>query len=428
MTYRNGDCVPAVVLSTALPSSLGVIRSLGRNGVPVVAVDRKLGMAMYSRYVRRRILVPRDVLNQIPSGAPFLPWDRLPADWLLEQLESLELPVGSVIIPTTDVATHFAASNHERLSKRFSVACPPWKELQPLWERQSCWKLAKHLGIGVPESYNPTSIEELEDLVSGLDFDERSWLIRLDPWSSKAISDTGNLTRPASDAADLLVRCREHWQKLGKVPEISEIIPGPSESCIAASMVIAPDGTRLVGYSTRRVEVYPYYQPRASDRYYPGGNVFCETHHDQEAIDSAYRLAREVGFYGAATVEFRRRPTDNRLFLIKVDLQPVNSIAISSAIGQDQATALYELLTGVTQRRPLDYPNGVAWLWLRAYLHGILRWRLRTPIHRQAASLIRRVPNIKAYGDASLRDPKPFLVTFWSGIKSLLRLGSSSLC
>ena len=425
MTFKSGDSLPAVVLSTAFPNSLGVIRSLGRRGVPVVAVDRRLGMAMYSRYVRQRIIIPCDVLNRIPSGAPFLPGDRLPADWLLEQLESLGLPVGSAIIPTTDVTLHFAASHHERLSERFSVGCPPWKEIEPLWDRQSSWRLARHLGIAVPESYNPGSIQELEDLVAGLDFKERSWMLHLDPWSSEPLSGSGNLSRPGGDAANLLLRCREHWRKRERVPEILEIIPGTSESCIGVSMVIALDGSPLVSYSTRRLEVYPFYESRARDRFQPGGNVFCETFHDQEAIDCAHRLVREAGFYGAATVEFRRRRTDNRLFLIKVDPHPVNTIALSSAIGQDQAIALYEMLTGVTQRRPLKYPDGVAWLWIRAYLHAILRWRLRMPIHRQAASLIRRVPNIKASGDVSLRDPKPFVVTVWRGIKSLLRFGSA---
>ncbi len=424
MTSKNGASVPAVLLNTSFPNSLGVIRSLGRRGVPIVAVDRQLGMAMYSRYVRRRIIVPRDVLNRIPSGAPFLPRERLPADWLLGQLESLELPAGSAIIPTTDVTLHFAASHHERLSKRFSVACPPWEQLQTLWDRQSCWKLAQHLGIAVPKSYNPASIQEFEDLVAGLDFEERSWMIRVDPWSSEPISDSGNLTRPGGNSATLLLHCREHWQKLGRIPEIVEIIPGPSESCIAVTMVIAPDGTPLGSYSTRRLEVLPYYESRARDEFHPGGNVFCETRRDQEAIDCAHRLVREAGFYGAATIEFRRRWTDDRLFLIKVDPHPVNSNALSGVIGQDQAEALYELLTGVTLRRPAKYPDGVAWIWIRAYLHAILRWRLRMPIHRQAASLIRRVPNIKAYGDASLHDPKPFLVTVWSGIKSMLGLGA----
>ena len=415
---RRGHLPPtAVVLGTQLPVSLGVIRSLGRLGVRIVAVDRRAGIGMHSKYVRQRLLIPHDVLGNLSDEA-FLPSRRWPTDWLIKELNSLGLPAGSLIIPTSDESTYFAARNHEALSEQLTVACAPWSQIEPLWDKRSSFELARKLGIGVPEFYAPSSNHELEDVVANLDFQKRSWMLRVEVWSSEPMSAAGNLTCPAGrNTAAVLDQCHDVWRRSGKPPLIIEVVPGPSECCIAASVVIAPDGTPVVRYSTRRIEVYPYVEVAPDAPYYPGGNVFCETYHDQEALDAACALLRQTGYYGAATFEFRRHVQDNRLILIKFDPRLINRIALSTAIGQDEAVAICEVFAGDEPHPAPTYVQGAVWLWLGAFLYGVRKRRRRQSIHRQVASLIRRVLNIKAFGDASFRDPKPFLVMMWRGLK-----------
>ncbi|MDA9981409.1 hypothetical protein N9H39_01435 [Gammaproteobacteria bacterium] len=418
---RPSDQKVAVVLGSGFPAMLGVITSLGRQGWRVIVIDRRHGMAMYSKYVDQRIVIPADAMN-VEEDQLFMPERRFPCKWLIDKINELDLPQGATIFPVSDEATYFASCNHEELSRNFIVACAPWSVIEPLWDKRSSFELARSVGIDVPEYYTPQSGRELKEIVAKLNFDEQVWMIRQEVTASEPTTIDGQLTSPGvGDATAFLEQCLELKHRSGNFPLIAEVIPGTARHCIGVTVVIAPDNTRIVRYCTRRIEVFPYVEVSAGNPYYPGGNVLCETYHDEEAIDAADRLLTAAAYYGTATIEFRRHAGSDHLVMLKFDPRINNQMALGRAIGQDEALAAVDVFRGAELSRAAEFPDGVTWLWAGAFFWGMSKRRKRMPVLDQLSLLLRQIPGIQAVGDFSIGDPRPFFVTLWRGLKLLSR-------
>jgi predicted ATP-grasp superfamily ATP-dependent carboligase len=133
-----------------------------------------------------------------------------------------------------------------------------------------------------------------------------------------------------------------------------------------------------------------------------GSVVWCETCHDEEAVEAAQALIKRSGYTGVATVEFRRDARHNSLFLTKFEQRTVRATSLSRAIGMDIPTALYSAFTGGAPRVASDYRDGVGWIWLQAYAASILRMRTRWELMRAIA----RIHAVRAFGE-DLSDPVP---------------------
>jgi predicted ATP-grasp superfamily ATP-dependent carboligase len=277
--------------------------------------------------------------------------------------------------------------------------------------------LATDVGCASPDWYEPRTVTELEEVARSLDFGSRDWMIRAEAWSTGATSPNGQLTMPAGSTADSMIdRALGLHERTGTLPTISEVIPGPTTSCLGVALVIGPAGETLVEYSLRRLEVYPYVAVGSDAPNHPGGVVLAETHHDPEAIGIARHMAAKVGYTGAATFEFRRRP-DGELVFLKVDPRICNTLALSTRIGQDEASALYDGFRGRATGPPPAYRDGVRWIWAGAHVYGARRRRVRMSYTRQAVFLARQLPRLRAAGDLSWIDPMPALNSFWRGLR-----------
>ncbi len=123
--------------------SLGAIRSLGRMGVPVYAVQEAAwAPAAHSRYLRGRVLWR-------PAG--------LTPDQVQAGLAQLSDRIGStaVLIPTDDAGAIFLAEYGERLRGRFLFAQPPAGLPRLLAGKHSLHQLCAELGVPSPRSCVP---------------------------------------------------------------------------------------------------------------------------------------------------------------------------------------------------------------------------------------------------------------------------------
>ncbi|MGI9604752.1 MAG: hypothetical protein ACR2P0_01305 [Acidimicrobiales bacterium] len=417
MTARPDASQPAaVIIGATLPGTTSMVRSLGRRGVDLTLIDRRHGVPMSSRYTDRTVVISDETAAaEHDDDERFDETRRLPTTWLLEHVESTYAD-GTVLLCGSDEAAWFLAHNHDRLSERFIVAGSSWPAVETLWDKATAWQLAESIGCSVPLWYQPGTVDELESIATSLDFEQSSWMIRAEAWSSAATSPAGQLTMPAGPTSEtLLERSLDLHRRTGELPTIAEVIPGPSSSCIGVSMVIGPDGSTLVEYSIRRLEIYPYVAVGRDSPNHPGGVVHAETMHDSEAIDAAGRMAKAAGYRGAVMFEFRRRPSGELVFL-KVDPRVCNTLAISTAVGQDEAIALYDGFRGRAVDGPGRYQDGVGWIWAGAWAYGIPRRRARQGLIGQVAGLARRAPSIRASGDLSLTDPVPVLDSLRRGL------------
>ncbi len=200
-------------------------------------------------------------------------------------------------------------------------------------------------------------------------------------------------------------------ERTGEYPTIQRLVPGATDMSIGVTMVVDGDGRSIVTYCARRLRLQTY--SKVDDFRHPydlGGNVFCETVHDPEAIAHAQRLVRRLGWVGLITIEMRRDATGGSLTFVKVDPRPVRSTSLSTALGMDVPNAVYEVASGASALPELDeYPAGVCWIWLDSFLGSLWRNRSNASVRKELAGMLRRWQHIHAFAFWDWRDPLPFL-------------------
>ena len=159
--HINDVSTPVVVLrgvESASHGALGILRSLGRWGVPVYAVAcRRRTAAFFSRYCKGKY-----VWNVANGHA-----DRS-VDFLLDVARKIGRR--AILIPSDDKALLFCASCAERLREQFLFPelCPGL--IRELSSKEGMYQLAKKHGVPTPEAAFPKSRQDVLEFVSRATF------------------------------------------------------------------------------------------------------------------------------------------------------------------------------------------------------------------------------------------------------------------
>ena len=132
---------------------LGIVRSLGRQGVPVCVLDDELSISRYSRYSTKFVKLP-DLHNE-----------RVVVDTLLELGKRLSLE-GWVLYPTREELVAAISHHRSELSELFRVPTPEWESVRWAWDKRNTYRLAQELDIPIPVTHYPENVEQLAQLDS----------------------------------------------------------------------------------------------------------------------------------------------------------------------------------------------------------------------------------------------------------------------
>ena len=130
---------------------LGIARSLGRLGVPVIVIDDERSIAGASRYVRQTVRVP-DLRSEEATVAG------------LRSLVEHHGAQGWVLFPTRDEQVATLAKRLVQLEAWFRVPSPGWGSIRHAWDKRATYELASSLGIPIPMSWFPDCVEELPEV------------------------------------------------------------------------------------------------------------------------------------------------------------------------------------------------------------------------------------------------------------------------
>ena len=154
--------VPVLVFKTARNiiqhGPLGIIRSLGRLGVPVYAcVEDRFAPAALSRYLTRAFV-----------------WDTcgLNTERLLTGMAAIGERLGrpTVLVPTDDSAAAFVAEHSDALSKWFLFPRLPKELPRRLANKREIYHLCQRIGVPCPESAFPASVEDVHAYIERAKF------------------------------------------------------------------------------------------------------------------------------------------------------------------------------------------------------------------------------------------------------------------
>jgi D-aspartate ligase len=298
---------------------LGVVRSLGRRGVPVwVLAGKDDALARFSRYVERT--VPVGDLDSADLVANLLE---------LAETEGLE---GWALIPTADESAATLSRHRETLTQRFVVTVPAWEVLRWMYDKRLTYELAKEVGVDHPWTAYPQNAADVENLAC-------QFPVILKP----AVKPVFNRLTAAKawrvdSPPELLKRYEEACALVA--PDtlmVQQVVPGGGESQFSFA-ALCLDGSVLASATARRSRQYPADFGRAS--------TYVETVKAPEVEEPARRLLSAARYTGLAEIEFKRDSSTGRLLLLDVNPRVWGWHSLCPRAGVDFPFLLWQLARG----------------------------------------------------------------------------------
>ncbi|HKY49732.1 MAG TPA: ATP-grasp domain-containing protein [Candidatus Limnocylindria bacterium] len=316
--------------------SLGVVRSLGRRGIPVWVLTDEHLLASWSRYCRRAI--------PWPAAAEADQVARLLA---LAREHGID---GWALYPAGEEAAAMLARNRDALAERYrSTVLVPWETLQHAYDKRLTYRLAAELGVDHPLTRYP---RDRDDVAA---FDGPFPAI-LKPAVRPTIDRfTIDKAWPAADRATLLTRYDEACRVTDPAAiMIQALVPGGGGSQLSYA-ALCRAGEPVACVTARRARQWPMDFGRAS--------TFVETIDAPEVEELALRILRALRFDGIVELEFKRDPRDGRLKLLDINPRIWGWHTLGRGAGVDFPYLLWRMVHG----EPLARIRGRAGVrWVRA--------------------------------------------------------------
>lgn len=313
--------------------SLGVVRSLGRRGIPVWLLTNDNLLARFSRYVRRAPAWPR---LSSPS---------LEAEYLLGLAKKHELN-GWALFPGSDLEAEMIARNHARLAERYLLTTAPWDVLQWACDKRLICRRAAELGVDQPPSYNPRTLDE----AAALD-------CRFPMVLKPAVKKTESSLRAAKawrvdNREQLLARYAEACAQMDcEEILLQELVPASTkEQCSYGGLWI--DGRPVASVTARCLRQLPLDF---------GCATYVLTVEEPEVEEIAGRFLAGIGYTGLVEIEFKRDRRDGRYKMLDVNPRIWAWHSLTRRAGVDFPALMWRHLSGETVA-PVRARAGVAWI------------------------------------------------------------------
>ena len=323
--------VPGAIVLGGNFVGLGVVRCLGRRGIPVwvIDADRSRSIAQFSRYTKR-----------------FIEHDGIIPDFLIEEGRKHKLE-GWVVFPVTDEYVEALSAHHELLSSVYRLTTGPAAVTKFALDKRLTYSRADELGIPTPWTLVSKSL---------VDFDAQNlpYPVILKPAvNHHFFSKTNIKALPAATTAEL----RDRYAQLNAyIPTeeilIQERIPGAGESqfsyCAACK-----DGRVYASLVAQRRRQYPVEFGNASS--------FVETTSQPDVEASGKQFLESIGFDGIGEVEFKFDSRDGKYKVLDFNARTWGWHTLGKAAGIEFVYLLWAQTVGL-DRPAIVAPRQAAWL------------------------------------------------------------------
>lgn len=377
--HQRQDGVGAVVIGGDY-QGLGIVRSLGRRGVPVCVIDDERSIARHSRYTR--------IVQRVPSLLASKDTVRA----LLELGRTRDLR-GWVLYPTRDEQVAALSRNRQQLSEMFLVPTPVWETVKWLWDKRNTYSLAEKLGIPIPRTWYPRSIEDLAQI-------EGHFPVVIKPAIKEHFI---YVTKDKAWRVDTPAQLRELFERaLRLLPAeeimIQDLVPGDGTSQYAYCSFFK-QGESIAHLTACRRRQHPLEFGRSS--------TYVETVESPLLEEYSKRFLRAIDYYGLVEVEYKRDPRDGQYRLLDVNGRTWGYHTIGRRAGVD----FPYLLFADQMNEPVEPCEGkadVRWIRLLTDLPtgilGILKGQI------EARTYLRSLRDYDEEAVFSLEDPLPGMV------------------
>jgi D-aspartate ligase len=328
----------ALVVDVGWVNGLAAIRSLGRAGAPVLALDhRPSALGFRSRYA-------------IPVPCPDPQDEEAFVEFVAALGEELRGPLP--VFATHDEPLNAIARAAGKLGEGFRYPFPPWEVLSRIQSKRSQLEAAERAGLAVPRTLSPGTAAEARASA-----DELGYPVLVKPSSTEGFKRRfGRQAFRCETAAEVE---RAYAEAEEYEPLVQELVPGGDDALFTLGSYLDQDGEPLGLFCGRKL------------RQTPPGIGTCrvgEAVWDDEVVEQGLRLLRAVGHTGLSQVELKRDPRDGSLRLMEINPRLWQWHGLAAACGVDLPRIAYEHLTG-GQPEPVSM-NGRRRRWAITFLPG----------------------------------------------------------
>ncbi len=268
---------------------LGIIRSLGRRGIPICVIDDEHSIGRFSRYTTHAIKVAdlrdadRTVETLIATGRRF----------------GLD---GWVLYPTREETVAAVSRNRSVLLELFRVPTPGWDIVRWAWDKRNTYALAARLGIPAPRTWYPRHRDDLRTVDGDPPFVVKPAI------KEDFLHATKSKAWRANNRTELRTRFEQAAELVGPGEVmIQELIPGDGRHQFACCAFVK-DGDMVATMVARRSRQHPPEFGRAS--------TFVETVDIPQLEQLSGKLLGSIRYDGLAELEYKLDPRTQKFKLL----------------------------------------------------------------------------------------------------------------
>jgi predicted ATP-grasp superfamily ATP-dependent carboligase len=313
---------------------LGIVRSLGRRGIPVCVIDDERSIARHSRYTTHTLVVKSF------GGA------RSTVDTLLAAGSRLQLD-GWVLYPTREETVAAISQHRQELAQRFRVPTPEWEVIRWAWDKRNTYALAHQLGIPTPRTWYPKTVDDLLAIDGSPPFAVKPaikehffYATRAKAWKASTRAELAGLFQRAAGIVGP-----------GEVM-VQEFIPGGGDQQLAYCAFFK-SGVAVGEMVARRLRQHPLEFGRAS--------TLVETANLPLLESLSERLLRAIDYYGLVEIEYKLDPRDGQYKLLDINARTWGYHSLGGAAGVDFPYLLFLDQIG-HHAEPCRARAGVRWV------------------------------------------------------------------
>jgi len=313
---------------------VGVVRSLGREGIPLVAVDFvKKAPGLRSRYARP-LLVPDPVKD--PQGV---------LDILLRDGDSGSR---SVLYPTSDAFVLFMSRYRDELSERFIFNIPSERVLEGMVNKRLQYEEANRVGTPIANTHYPTDMADIERIEHDLDYPVFIKPLYSHLWHERF----GNKGFKVANPRELGARFEEIFAA-GLEALVQSIILGPNTNHVKVCAYYGTDGGLGALFQTRKQRQYPTEF---------GVGTIMHSIHDPEVAKMGLRFFEGVGYRGVGSIEFKLDDRDGKYKMIELNPRLWAQNSQATYAGVNFSLIEYLDVTGQGMGPAPDWKDNVRWM------------------------------------------------------------------
>lgn len=314
-------------------NALGIIRSFGKRGIPVVYVDSDpASIVRHSRYIKKRLACKKTD----DSESVFIK--------LLKDFGE-QKGLGMIVIPVGDEAVLALSKHRDELGTFFHLPVPEHEIAQKLVNKVLFYRMLNEMHFPHPKTYFPESLAELVSTGKRLPY---PYIIK-PAFSIPFQQEFGGKVFHVKSPRDLDMAADKLRDKNMEVM-IQEIIPGREIYSFFTYFNKLSEPLAMCGWD--KIRQYPLDF---------GCGTFCKSNWRPAAAEDSLRLLRTLGYHGFAEVEVKKDPEDCEYKIIEINARASLQNALAGACGADIGHIAYLDAGGQATGHSTSFHNDILW-------------------------------------------------------------------